>query len=279
MRLGTRVTLACVFVICAAAATLRLAAIYGYTLDQVCARLPEEAHERECDAWFKRIVGLPEELGFAARDEYIDAFVEVARTTRAAAGSWWRLLRLVGAPIARFIVILAPPAYDVARSLAGLAADLAGLAASQSPTMIAAEVGSLLAAILVWRIAAFISSRGFFSRARSRVHRRVGAMRDALSRRYSTAARWLFLVYRAFAAALPHVAFAAACVLCLRSTQLLELTVSLLPLVSTALPATRTLLALGGSEGEQRNRRVRRGGGVVALRVCGAGGGVASHWR
>ena len=261
----------CVCAVGATVALVRLARSQGYKLEHVCIKLSDESRQKQCDEWFQHLTKLPDELpaklDFASREEYFAAIVDAGRTTRAAAGSWWQLLRLMARPLARLVVLLAPPARDATIHLANLSAHLASnaavlatnvavLAAAQSPTMIAAEVctcggrgcsigsgrncfigsgsgsncvgsgsggtsyqcslrqqvGSIVGLLFVWRIVVFISRQGYFARMK----RRAGLARDALSKRYSTASRWLRVTSRAVGSVLPHICYAAACVLSLR---------------------------------------------------------------
>ena len=120
--------------------------------------------------------------------------------------------------------------------------------ARQKKEAIAVELVALVVFILLWRLVRLFRRRRYISRARAAVRRRLDSFHAGVERRS-----------RALASALPHVGYAAACVVCSRLAErlglrarLLELMVAALPSLSTGLPAVRTLLGLSSSHPEQQ---------------------------
>lgn len=120
-------------------------------------------------------------------------------------------------------------------------------AAAQPKEAIALEVMGLVLLVLIWRLLRLFRRRRYLSLARAAVQRRLDAVHASVQRRS-----------RMVAAALPHMFYATCCVLASNIAErlglrhrYLELLLAAQPVLSTALPAARTLLALSGSPGEQ----------------------------
>lgn len=158
-----------------------------------------------------------------------------------ALSAWGKVLWHLSQAASRGAVV----AYPTVRRLSIKAAQAF---AAQPKQAIAAECGVLLVLILIWRLVRLFRRRQYVSRFRTAARRRVDLFHASVQRRS-----------RALAAALPHVGYACACVafsriaerLGLRS-RLLEAMLTALPLLSTGLPAARTLLALSGSTSDQQ---------------------------
>ena len=150
-----------------------------------------------------------------------------------ALGAWGKVVLLLSQAASRGAVV----AYPTVRRLTIKAATAF---AAQPRNAIAAEVGALVVLLLLWRLVRFCRRQRYVSRFRAAVRQRVERFHAGVQRRS-----------RALAAALPHVAYAGACVatshladrLGLRP-RLLEAMLAALPALSTGLPAVRTLLAL-----------------------------------
>ncbi|KAL1510417.1 hypothetical protein AB1Y20_006725 [Prymnesium parvum] len=216
---------------------------------QLCGYFPDDI-ARPCTHWLALLSQLPDELGFAAREEYYACAVDVQATTWAAMLSWYTLLRLLSQPLVRLTMIAAP---HVREALLALAVRLA----AQSPAMIAAEACILAAALAAWRLVALILRRGYLDRARRRLHR----TRAALRTRFRTASQGVGTACSLAGQIFPHACFWLSCVLLLRlaharggAERLSDLIGSTAPFVSTGLPVVRTVWSLGAHAAVQRDQ-------------------------
>lgn len=159
-----------------------------------------------------------------------------------ALSAWGRVLWLVLRPMSRMAVAAWP-------SIRSGTATLAAAAAAQPKKAIAIEIALLVALVVLVKLVRFVRRRRYVSRVRDALRRRRDLIVAGVARRS-----------RLLAAALPHLCYAFACVACSRVAERLglrlrwiALLVAVEPVLSTGLPAMRTLLAKSGAPAEQRH--------------------------
>ena len=180
-------------------------------------------------------------LDVASAEEYVAALQNTVESTSLALSAWGRLLWLLLRPVGNFAVLSWPTVrrYSLAAGR---------IAAAQSWTAILVELALLAAIAATWRLVTFVRRREYVTRLRAAVDRRRKWFVAGVRRRSQR-----------LAAALPHLCYAAACLLVSRLAgrlgfrpQFLALVLTFEPVLAVGYPATRTLLALGAEPPEQR---------------------------
>ena len=179
-------------------------------------------------------------LGVASPEEYASAVRLAVESSALALGAWGRLLWLLLRPLINFIILVMP-----ALRRAGFAA--AHAAVTQPRTALLVEAAGLVLLVAVWRVVRLVRRGKYFMRASAAIDRRRKWFAAAVRRRSTR-----------LAAALPHLAYAGACVAGSRLVgrlgwrpQLLALMLTAERPLSVGLPAIRTLFALSGGCDEQ----------------------------
>jgi len=201
------------------------------------------------------LADLPTTLECKPADVYVAAFQSATAATHDALARWARLLTLLARPCGRFVAALARALTPTVLRLGARAAEEAAARPQAAARLLAL---ALAVALALWARRALLARGGVVARAR----RRAAAARAHLAKQRAKLAAELrrrrALLAGAAAAAAPHAAFFAGCAAAARAAQALgrrdglaALCGRATPAVATALPAARTLLALGAAAPEE----------------------------